>query len=162
MILERTCISKESRFLLSNKGSGATLWFIKKYPSQMCCTFVLGLFSIFDNRHDWLFIGKHTFQNQKLAIRLITMHNIEFQSLPIFWNFESCHGWPLEDKWHLKLIWYSIYINMNHMSEIVTFYLSNLSVLIGNSISSLQITSWTNQVTKDLHFKNLFKKCLLL
>ena len=35
-----------------------------------------------DNRHNSFFLDKYTFQNQKL--KLITMYDIEFQSLPIF------------------------------------------------------------------------------
>ena len=35
---------------------------------------------------------------------LITVLDIEFQSLPDFWNFEGSHGWPLDKKWPLKLV----------------------------------------------------------
>ena len=84
MIPKRTCISKGSHFLLSNKKSGNALWFIKKYPSQRCCTFVPGWFFIAGNQHDSFFIGKYTFQNQKLTIIVFTMHIKEFQKLTDF------------------------------------------------------------------------------
>ena len=64
---------------------------------------------ISDNRHFSFFIDKHTFQDQKPAARLITVLDIEFQSWHIFWNFEGSHGWPLDEKWPLKLVLYSIY-----------------------------------------------------
>ena len=109
IILKRTSINKECRFLVVNKRSGAILWFLKKYPSQRCGTFVIGWYFMSNNRHVSFFIGKHTFQNQKPAARLITVLDIEFQSLHIFWNFEGSHCWPLDKKWPLKLVLYSIY-----------------------------------------------------
>ena len=42
---------------------------------------------ISDNRHILFFIDKHTFQDQKPAARLITVLDIEFQSLPVFLKF---------------------------------------------------------------------------
>ena len=126
---------KDSRFLVANrhKRSGAILWFLQKYPSQSCCTFVQGWFSMTDNRHISFFIDIHTLQDKKPAARLITVFDIEFQSLPVFWNFEGSHGWPLDKQWPLKLDWYSIY---SHMTIIATVYLSNLSMPICNSIYS--------------------------
>ena len=109
MILKRTTKNKECQFLVVNKRSGAILWFLKKYPSQRCGTFVIGWYFMSNNRHFSFFIGKHTFQNQKPAARLITVLDIEFQSLHIFWNFEGSHCWPLDKKWPLKLVLYSIY-----------------------------------------------------
>ena len=99
IILKRTSINKECRFLVVNKRSGAILWFLKKYPSQRRGTFVVGWYFMSNNRHFSFFIGKHTFQNQKPADRLIAVLDINFQSLCIFWNFEGSHGWPLDEKW---------------------------------------------------------------
>ena len=62
-----------------------------------------------DNKHVLFFIDKHTFQDQKLGARLITKLYIEFQSLDVFWNCEGSQGWPLDEKWPLKLVWYFIY-----------------------------------------------------
>ena len=45
-----------------------------------------------DNRHFSFFTDKHTFQDQKPAVRLITVLDIEFQSLPNFLNSEGSHG----------------------------------------------------------------------
>ena len=72
IIPKRTSINKECQFLVVNKRSRAILWFLKKYPSQRCGTFVRGWYFMSNNRHVSFFIGKHTFQNQKPAARLIT------------------------------------------------------------------------------------------
>ena len=45
-----------------------------------------------DNRNFSFFTDKHTFQDKKPAARLITVLDIEFQSLPVFLNFEGSHG----------------------------------------------------------------------
>ena len=135
---KRTSINKECRLLVLNKRSGAILWFLQKYPSQRCCTFVLGWFFISDNRHISFFIDKHTFQDQKPAARLITVLDIEFQSLPVFWNFEGSHGWPLDKKWPLKLVWYSIYHYKSYNYKCNRLSI-NLSMLIGKTVSSFFI-----------------------
>ena len=53
--------------------------------------------------HFSFLIDKYTFQDQNPAARLITVLDVEFQSLSIFQNVEYCQGWPLENKWPLKL-----------------------------------------------------------
>ena len=78
------------------------------------------VFFVADYRHISFFIDKHTFQNQKLTI---TKPDIKFQSLPVFYNVESCQDWPLEDKWPLKFVWYSTYHYVSY-----DYYSNRLSI----------------------------------
>ena len=52
-------INRECQFLVINKRSGAILWFLKKYPSQRCGTFVIGWYFMSNNRHVSIFIQEN-------------------------------------------------------------------------------------------------------
>ena len=151
IILQRISINKESHFFVQNKWSRATLWFSQKYPSQKCGSFVLWWLFTPDCWHKLFFTNQLTIQDQKSYARLMPKLDTEFQSLPLFWNLESCPCWPLSDKWPLKLVWYSIY-RYNSITIIATVYLSYLSMPIGKSVSSFPEKLLNHKINSKLSF----------